>query len=202
MHGWITYAGLISTIWIKITIWEPELSKTSAWALQSHESQCSCMQEAMYFKLYLCGLSSVSLALRMKASSNPTFHCSRAAYGTHTQPGQHCELWDTHSEDWVIWRPACTTQACPFLWRKSWYRDFYLGFIRVYLCGIVVNTACQIAKPSSRKKGHTAFERKRYQKVIRTKQFCLKFPRNSQPEEETQHRALNKGLVWKVCEVW
>lgn len=112
MHDWHTCAGLISAIWIKITLWEPELSMISAWALQSHGAQRSCMLEAMCSRLYLCSLASVLLTLRWKLAAIPPLTAA-GPHLAHIQPGQHCEWWDAHNKDRVFWKAAYDTQACP-----------------------------------------------------------------------------------------
>ena len=153
-YAWLAYLCWLnfSYIWIKITLWEPEFNTISAWALQSHRAQCGCMLEAMCSRLYLWGLASALLTPRMKASGNPTSHCSGAASGTHTAWSAPRVVRRTQ-RGLSLLRSCLRHSSMSFLRRKSCYKAFYLSFIRVYFCGIVVNTACQIAKPSSRKKG-------------------------------------------------
>lgn len=124
---------------------------------------------------------------RMKAAP------SHLSSGTHTEPGQRWELWHAHSEHrGSLQLPV--TPSVSFLRGKSCYKAFYLGFLHVYFCGIVVNTQLvKLPNLHPGKKGHTAFGRKLYQKVVRGR--SLKIPRNSQSEEESLHGALNKGLV-------
>lgn len=130
MHDWDTYAGLISATWIIITLWEPEFSTISAWALQSHGAQCGCMLEAICSRLYLCGLDSALLTLRMKASSNPTSHCSRAASGRHTAWSALQVVRRTQRGPRLL-KNCLWQSSMSLLRRKSCYKAFYLGFVRV-----------------------------------------------------------------------
>lgn len=186
-HDWRTHAGLISATWIKNHIMRD-------WNQQNFSTNFSVSWSPVWLYAGVNMLKVVPLRsglcitdMEDESSCNSTSHCSGAASGTRT-------AWSA--------RLTYDAQACPSWGARAVTMPSTLASFMFIFLGTVVNTACQIAKHSSRKRGHTAFERKYSQKVIRRKQLWLKFPRNSQPKEETQHRALTKGLVWKVCEVW
>lgn len=108
MHDWHTYAGLISALWIKIALWEPELSTITTWALQSHGAQCM---------LYAGGnVLQVGPPRCWHWGWKPVATPPLTAAGmhlAHKQPGQHCEGRDARKEDWVFWKAACDIQAHP-----------------------------------------------------------------------------------------
>lgn len=109
--------------------------------------------------------------------------------------------WDTaHSEhQGSLQLPV--TPSTSFLRGKSCCKAFYLGFLPVYFCGIVVvnivvNTRLELPNLYSGNKSHTAFEKKKLPESNKWKTILSEiFPRNSQSEEETMHGALNKGLL-------
>ena len=109
---WHTYAGLISAIWTKITLWEPNS------ALFQHEL-CSLMEPSAAVRWRQCspGCTSVVWPLRhwrrgWKLAAIPSL-AAAAMHLAHMQPGQRCELRDAHNEDRVFWKAAYDTPACP-----------------------------------------------------------------------------------------